>query len=158
MRLFSYDPLGRQSTVAQTSRSLITSTYGFASLLLGTETVRYDLDHNGDYEFTRVFDGARDPLTATVAMSWDRQKAAVAEMPGGQLGPLSLSCSRLVGDFVEDVPGFWVPEGLGGGGFYAFGGEVVDVAADEAIDLEVDGFFVRRKGGGGDRGGDRQVR
>lgn len=57
-----YDSLGRQSTVTQTNQSQITYTYDPANLALDTETIQYDLDHDGSYEFTRVLDRSRDTL------------------------------------------------------------------------------------------------
>lgn len=55
-------------------------------------------------------------------------------------------------DLVEGVERLGVPEGEAGGGFHAGSLEVMDVAADEAIDDEADGFSVRGDGGGFDDG------
>ena len=60
--LITYEPLGRKSTVTQAGQSKITSTYDPANLAPDTETVQYDLDHNGTYEFTRLLDRSRDSL------------------------------------------------------------------------------------------------
>ena len=49
----------------------------------------------------------------------------------------------LFGNLVERVVGVRVPEGLRGGGYDASGGEMVDVAADQAVDGEADGFPIR---------------
>ena len=57
-----HDRLGRQSTVTQANQSKIAYNYDPANLDLDTETVQYDLDHDGTYEFTRVLDRSRDPL------------------------------------------------------------------------------------------------
>jgi hypothetical protein len=58
----TYDPLGRQSTVTQSNQSQIAYTYDPANLALDTETSRYDIDHDGTYEFIRVLDRSRDAL------------------------------------------------------------------------------------------------
>ena len=60
--LITYEPLGRQSTVTQANQSKITSTYDPVTLALDTETIQYDIDHNGTYEFTRLLDRSRDTL------------------------------------------------------------------------------------------------
>ena len=60
--LITYEPLGRQSTVTQANQSKITSTYDPANLALDTETLQYDIDHNGTYKFTRLLDRSRDSL------------------------------------------------------------------------------------------------
>jgi hypothetical protein len=53
-----------------------------------------------------------------------------------------LRWSDLLGNLVERVPSFWMPECLGGGGFYALCSEVVDVATDEPVDFQSHRFFV----------------
>ena len=58
----TYEPLGRQSTVTQANQSQITTTYDPAKLNVAAETIRYDLDHDGTYEFTRVLNRSRDSL------------------------------------------------------------------------------------------------
>jgi RHS repeat-associated protein len=58
----TYDPLGRQSSVTQDNQSQIAYTYDPANLALDTETLRYDLDHDGTDDFTRVLDRSRDAL------------------------------------------------------------------------------------------------
>ena len=42
----------------------MTTTYSYnpANLTLASETTRYDLDHNGSYEFSRILDHSRDSL------------------------------------------------------------------------------------------------
>ena len=57
-----YDRLGRKSTVTQSNQSKITYSYDSTNLALDTETVKYDLDHDGTYDFTRVLDRSRDTL------------------------------------------------------------------------------------------------
>ena len=52
----------RKSSVTQANQSQTISTYDPANLQLDTETIRYDLDHNGSYEFSRVLDRSRDAL------------------------------------------------------------------------------------------------
>ena len=56
----------RKSSVTQANQSQIISTYDPANLQLDTETIRYDLDANGSYEFSRVLarvlDRSRDPI------------------------------------------------------------------------------------------------
>jgi RHS repeat-associated protein len=58
----TYDKLGRQSGVIQANQSRIDYTYDPATLALDTETVAYDLDHDGTADFTRVLDRSRDTL------------------------------------------------------------------------------------------------
>ncbi|MEO8616078.1 MAG: RHS repeat-associated core domain-containing protein [Luteolibacter sp.] len=58
----TYDSLGRRSNVTQTNQSQIAYVYDPTNLRLDTETIRYDFDHNGSYEFTRVIDRSRDTL------------------------------------------------------------------------------------------------
>ena len=58
----AHDRLGRRSAVTQTNQSKISYAYDSANLALDTETIQYDLDHNGSYEFTRVLDRSRDFL------------------------------------------------------------------------------------------------
>jgi RHS repeat-associated protein len=57
----TYDRLGRTSSVGN---GIAESIYAYhpATLLPTTETIRYDLDRNGTYEFTRVLDRSRDTL------------------------------------------------------------------------------------------------
>ena len=57
-----YDALGRPATVIQANQSQIVYAYNPANLALDTETIRYDLDHDGTYEFTRVLDRSDDAL------------------------------------------------------------------------------------------------
>jgi RHS repeat-associated protein len=58
----TYDGYSRQSTVTQTNQSQITYSYHPTTLVLASELVKYDLDHNGSYEFTRTLDRSRDTL------------------------------------------------------------------------------------------------
>ena len=58
----TYDAYGRKSSVTQANQSQTISTYDPANLQLDTETIRYDLDHNGTYEFARTLDRSRDAL------------------------------------------------------------------------------------------------
>jgi RHS repeat-associated protein len=58
----TYDGYGRQSSVTQTNQSQITYSYNPTTLVLASELVKYDLDHNGSYEFIRTLDRSRDPL------------------------------------------------------------------------------------------------
>jgi RHS repeat-associated protein len=58
----TYEPLGRQETVTQANLSQIAYTYDPANLALDTETIQYDLDHDGTADFTRVLDRSRDTL------------------------------------------------------------------------------------------------
>ncbi|NJR41703.1 MAG: hypothetical protein HC767_02580, partial [Akkermansiaceae bacterium] len=58
----TYEPLGRPATITQTNQSQIIYAYDPANLTLDTETVKYDIDRNGVYEFTRVLDRSRDSL------------------------------------------------------------------------------------------------
>ena len=60
--MITYEPFGRQSSVTQTNQSQLIYTYNAVSLALDTETIKYDLDHDGSYEFTRVLDRSRDSL------------------------------------------------------------------------------------------------
>jgi len=52
----TFDRLGRPETITQTNQSQITHTYDPATFAPDTETIKYDLDHNGTYEFTRLLD------------------------------------------------------------------------------------------------------
>lgn len=52
---YTYDSLGRLAGVTQTNRSRITYTHA-ADLGVDTETIQYDLDHDGAFDFTRVLD------------------------------------------------------------------------------------------------------
>lgn len=56
------DKLGRQETVTQPNQSQIDYAYDPATLALDSETISYDLDHDGTADFTRVLDRSRDPL------------------------------------------------------------------------------------------------
>jgi RHS repeat-associated protein len=58
----TYEALGRQATVTQAIQSQIEYSYNPSNLQLDTETIRYDIDHNGSYEFTRVLDRSQDSL------------------------------------------------------------------------------------------------
>jgi RHS repeat-associated protein len=58
----TYDALGRQASVTQTNQSKISYTYDPTNLSLDLETIQYDIDRNGSYEFTRVLDRSRDTL------------------------------------------------------------------------------------------------
>ena len=58
----AHDRLGRRSAVTQTNQSKISYAYDSANLALDTETIQYDIDHNGTYEFTRLLDRSRDSL------------------------------------------------------------------------------------------------
>jgi hypothetical protein len=58
----TYDSLGRQASVSQANQSKISYTYHPTQLSLDLETIQYDLDHNGSYEFTRVLDRSRHSL------------------------------------------------------------------------------------------------
>ena len=51
----TYDALGRQSTVTQTNQSQIEYTYA-ADLSIDTETISYDVNPDGTYDFTRALD------------------------------------------------------------------------------------------------------
>ena len=61
--------------------------------------------------------------------------------------------ARLLWNLVEGVIGVGVPEGAAVGRFNAFGIQMVDVAADEAVDFKPHGFLIERHGGGDDFGG-----
>jgi RHS repeat-associated protein len=56
------DRLGRLTTTTQTNQSQIAYSYNPATLQFASETTRYDLDHNGTYEFSRTLDRTRDSL------------------------------------------------------------------------------------------------
>jgi RHS repeat-associated protein len=56
------DRLGRLTTTTQTNQSQIAYSYNPTTLQLASETIRYDLDHNGIYEFSRTLDRSRDTL------------------------------------------------------------------------------------------------
>jgi len=58
----AYDAFGRQTSVTQTNQSRIDYTYDPATLALDTESIAYDLDHDGTADFTRVLDRSRDSL------------------------------------------------------------------------------------------------
>ena len=58
----TYDGYSRQSTVTQTNQSQITYSYNPTTLVLASELVKYDLDANGSYEFSRTLDRSRDTL------------------------------------------------------------------------------------------------
>jgi len=58
----AYDAFGRQTSVTQANQSRIDYAYDSATLALDTETVAYDLDHDGTADFTRVLDRSRDSL------------------------------------------------------------------------------------------------
>lgn len=58
----TYDAFGRQTSVVQANQSRIDYTYDPATLALDTETVAYDLDHDGAADFTRVLDRSCDSL------------------------------------------------------------------------------------------------
>jgi RHS repeat-associated protein len=58
--VYNYDALGRLKTITQTNQSKITYAYDPLSLSLDSETIQYDLDHNGSYEFTRVLNRWND--------------------------------------------------------------------------------------------------
>ncbi len=51
------------ATVTQASQSKITYAYDPTNLTIDTETIQYDLDHDGTYEFARVLDRSKDTLT-----------------------------------------------------------------------------------------------
>jgi RHS repeat-associated protein len=57
-----YDAFGRQTSVTQANQSRIDYTYDPATLALDTETIAYDLDHDGTADFIRVLDRSRDSL------------------------------------------------------------------------------------------------
>ena len=58
----TYDGYSRQSTVTQTNQSQIAFSYNPTTLFLTSELVKYDIDGNGSYEFTRTLDRSRDAL------------------------------------------------------------------------------------------------
>lgn len=60
--VYTYDALGREDTITQTNCSLIDYEYDPGTLALDKETVSYDLDADGNWDFTRVLDRSRDPL------------------------------------------------------------------------------------------------
>jgi RHS repeat-associated protein len=60
--VMTYEPLGRPSSITQTNQSQISYTYEPANLFLDLETIQYDIDRNGSYEFVRVLDRSRDSL------------------------------------------------------------------------------------------------
>ena len=58
----TYDGYSRQSTVTQTNQSQITYSYNPTTLVLASELIKYDIDRNGSYEFSRTLDRSRDAL------------------------------------------------------------------------------------------------
>jgi YD repeat-containing protein len=53
-----FDAFGRKTSITQANQSQSIFTHDPVNLAVDTETVSYDIDHNGIYEFTRVFDRA----------------------------------------------------------------------------------------------------
>lgn len=72
-----YDPLGRQSTVTQTNQSQTAYTYDPVNLAVDTETIKYDLDYNGSYEFIRVLD--RRALDLDREKGWELKNGTIVE-------------------------------------------------------------------------------
>ncbi|MFT4177116.1 MAG: RHS repeat-associated core domain-containing protein [Luteolibacter sp.] len=58
----SYNAFGRQTSVVQTNQSRIDYAYDPVTLALDTETISYDLDHDGTPDFTRVLDRSQDSI------------------------------------------------------------------------------------------------
>ena len=58
---YTYDTLDRPLTVTQADQSQLQYTYNNL-LQLDKETIKYDLDHNGSYEFIRTIDRSQDTL------------------------------------------------------------------------------------------------
>ena len=58
---YTYDTLDRPLTVTQADQSQLQYTYNNL-LQLDKETINYDLDHNGSYEFIRTIDRSEDSL------------------------------------------------------------------------------------------------
>lgn len=56
------DKLGRPDLITQNNQSLIDYAYDPTTLALDTETISYDLDHDGTADFTRVIDRSQDAL------------------------------------------------------------------------------------------------
>jgi len=58
----THNRLGQPLTVTQSNQSQIANTYDPATLAIDTETISYDLDHDGTYDFSRVLDRSQDTL------------------------------------------------------------------------------------------------
>ncbi|WP_353568649.1 RHS repeat-associated core domain-containing protein [Haloferula sargassicola] len=73
----TYDTFGRQHTVTQTNQSTLTSTYDPSTFAVDTETIAYDLDHDGSADFTRTLD--RQPTDAGRDTGWELKNGSTVE-------------------------------------------------------------------------------
>ena len=58
----THNRLGQPLTITQANQSRIANTYDPTTLAVDTETVSYDIDHDGTYDFSRVLDRSQDTL------------------------------------------------------------------------------------------------
>jgi RHS repeat-associated protein len=73
------DNLGRPETITQPNQSKIEYHYDPITLRLDTETVSYDLDHNGSFEFTRLIDRSNDFLGRNTGYSLIKKTGLIVD-------------------------------------------------------------------------------
>jgi RHS repeat-associated protein len=72
-----YDALGRRTSLVQANQSRIDYAYDPVTLTLDTETIAYDLDHDGTIDFTRVLGRSRDNLQRDIG--WQLKNGTTVE-------------------------------------------------------------------------------
>ncbi len=117
--VYDYDVFGRVQTVTQANQSVIAYTYDPATFAVDTETISYDLDHDGTTDFTRVLD--RKPTDLGRAKGWELKDGSTVEnettygydpatgrfnqVNGGSMGTFDYSYVQGSVQLIEEIAG-----------------------------------------------------